>query len=75
MGKQKRQRGRLKGMTVVVYFSKVFLGHSDEVRDDWSRMYPPVKGNSQHRTPVCNWVVELGVGENILINLFVSLQL
>lgn len=59
MGKQKRQCGRLKGMTVAVFFSKVFLGHSDEERDDWSPVYSPVKGNSWSRTSVCYWVLEL----------------
>lgn len=59
-GKQKRQCGSLKGKTVAVFFSKVFLGHSDEEGDDWSHRYPPLKGNSKGRTSVCNWVVELG---------------
>ena len=60
MGKQKRQCGSLNGVTVAVFFSRVFLGHSDEERDDWRHMHHLVKGNSRDRTPVCNWAVELG---------------
>ena len=41
-GKQKRQCGSLKGVTVEVYFSKVFLVYSDE-EDDWS-LVSPCKG-------------------------------
>lgn len=60
MGKQKRYCGRLKDVSVALIFQRMSLDHSNaKERDDWSHIYPPVKGDGRDRTLVCKWIVEV----------------